>query len=77
MTAGPAFARCVRCGTLCGVVHEGRARAGGWLPALGRACRCGAGATRLVPATEGEVRRLLASGVAPPVRVVPDGWPRR
>jgi hypothetical protein len=70
------FARCVRCGTACGLMRASEARAGRWLPALDRACQCGAELSELEPSSDDETRQLLCCGI-PAVVLVPDGWPGR
>jgi hypothetical protein len=77
MPHGTPFARCTRCGTVCGVMRTSDARAGGWLAVLDRSCPCGASVEDLVPATEDEAMRGTPSGAVLPIVVVPDGWPKR
>ena len=64
------FARCTRCGTICGVMRQTEAKAGAWLGVLDRACLCGALAAELEPIAEDDARPLVPHGAVPDVALI-------
>ena len=71
------FARCTRCGTICGVMRQTEARVGAWLGVLDRACLCGATPAELEPIAENEAQLLTPHGAVLAIVLIPDDWPSK